>query len=173
MAKYQFKDTEELHFELLPEGEYAFKIMDAEEGIQKSRGVTNGSQYIECKIAVGRSGKIVAIIKERIIFHDSMDWKTDQWLRCINFNAGKLGRGDMVDITPETVIGCRGWAKIIQTIWEKKNEKNEVIETKTLNKVGNWLTSKGTLERDMELVALKFPGGKEFDPFETESDEAF
>ena len=167
MAKYQFKDSEELRFELLPEGEYAFKIMDAEEGVQ-TRGKTNGSDFIKITLAIGIAGKIAAQWPEKIIFHESLDWKTDQWLRCINFNGGKLGKGDMVDITPETVIGCRGYIKVVVETYT-----NASGEEKDINKVGFWLTGKEPLPRDMELVALKFPGGKEFDPFATESDEAF
>lgn len=167
MAKYQYKDSEELHFELLPEGEYAFKIMDAEEGVQ-TKGKTNGSDFIKITLAIGRGGKIVAQWPEKIIFHESLDWKTDQWLRCINFNNGKLGKGDMVDITPETVIGCRGYIKVVV-----EKYTNASGEEKEINKVAYWLTGKGTLERDMDLVALKFPGGKESDPFDSQADEPF
>lgn len=159
MAKYQYKDSEELSFELLPAGDYAFKIIDAEEGMQ-TKGKTAGSEFISIKIAFGRQGKIVAQWSEKIIFHESIDWKTDQWLRCINFNGGKLSKGEMVDITPQTVIGCRGHVSVIQETYVKQGTGEEKI----INKVDKWLTTKGVLERDVDLVALKFPAS-EPDPF--------
>lgn len=165
MAKYQYKDSEELSFELLPSGDYAFKIIDAEEGIQTS-GKTSGSEFIKITIAFGRNGKLVAQWPEKIIFHPSMEWKVDHWLRCINFNGGKLSKGDMVEITPQTVVGCRGYAKVFQETYTNKSD-----EEKTINKVEKWLTDKGVLERDVDLVAQKFPAS-EPDPFDS-GDEPF
>lgn len=163
MAKYTYQDSEELNFELLPAGDYAFKIMDAEEGIQ-TKGKTSGSEFIEVKIAIGKAGKIAALWREKIIFHDSVVWKTDAFLRCINFNGGKMAKGEQIDIIPETVVGCRGWAHVVV-----EKYTNAGGEEKEINKVGSWLGSKGMLERDMKLVQSKFPVN-EPDPFATEED---
>lgn len=169
MAKYTYQDSEELNFELLPAGDYAFKIMDAEEGIQ-TKGKTSGSEFIAVKIAIGKGGKIAAQWTEKVIFHDSIVWKTDGFLRCINFNGGNMAKGEQVEITPETVVGCRGWAHVVVDKYT-----NASGEEKEINKVGSWLSSKGVLERDMQLAQTKFPV-QPVDPFadstETE-DEPF
>jgi len=160
MPKHVFQDSENLAWELLKPGVYAFKVMDAADGIQKA-GKTAGSDFLDVKIAIGDKSGIKAQWTEKIIFHPNLQWKTDTFLKSINFNGGNMAKGQEVDVCRETIVGCRGHAKIIVETYEKDGEPKEV------NKVGSWMTDQAKLDRDMKLVKeVCSPAPAEPDPFD-------
>lgn len=160
MAKYTFQDNEPLQFELLQPGVYQIKIVDAVEGIQKG-GKTGGSEFINVKVAVGDKNGIRAQWSEKIIFHQDLEWKVDCFLRCINFAGGNLAKGQDLEVTPQTVVGCRGHVKVAV-----EKYTNGSGEEKEINKVTAWLCDKPAIERDMALVRSKFPEPSQTDPFD-------
>ena len=166
MPKHTFQDSENLAWELLPAGNYTFKIMGAEDGIQKG-GKTAGCEYLSVKIGIGDKSGLKAQWSEKIIFTDSLTWKTDTFLKSINFNGGEMSKGQDVDVCQATVVGCRGHAKVIVETYEKDGEEKQI------NKVGAWLTDKEKLPRDIDQLKAVCGPVNEPDPFDNKADEPF
>jgi hypothetical protein len=148
MPKFQFQNREMPVFELIPDGDYEFKITGAESSISKG-AATKGCDQMEMKVDCGK-----AIIPDTLIFpayDDDGNLQTDAKVAkfleakidCFLKSTGLASQsGEMVDITPEAVLGLRGWARI-KTEKFKKNDGTDGLS----NKVHFYITTKSKLPR--------------------------
>lgn len=111
-----FKNQENQSFELLPEGDYVFTVIEMESGIQTGNGKTAGSPFWELKLKI--EGKN-AHVWERLIDHESCSFKIDTFLKstgaapqagvAFEFDAAAAESAGVLHIDP---VGLRGWCKL-------------------------------------------------------------
>jgi hypothetical protein len=131
MPTYTFTDHEAKVYEMVADGDYILEVVDADISISKG-DATKGSEQLELKVQVqGRPG---ATFRETLIFHESVTWKIDLFLKSTGWGAKK---GEEVELTPENVIGLRGWATVFVDTYKEKKK----------NKVRVWLTDKPKIPR--------------------------
>lgn len=153
MAKLVWDSSrEQVPFEVVPKGDYNFKIIDAEEGIMNSKGVTNGCDFLKITIGIGGAdGSLRTAFKEQLIFHENTYWKVQDMLKSVNFNGGNLDDGNEIELCAANIVGYRGRARV--GIREYKDKADEL---KQVNEVVKFLDEK-KLPRDIELAKKKFP----------------
>lgn len=113
MPKYIFQDSENLTFETIPEGDYPFEIVDADEAVQ-SQGKTKGSDVINLKVRIFKDDTFaekLAQWKEQLIFHSSCFWKVDTFMKACGLARGSV-KGEEIEVTDKNILGRRGWCGV-------------------------------------------------------------
>jgi len=148
MPKFTNQDNQA--FIVHPPGDYVFRVVGMESGIQTGSGKTAGSPYWELKLAIEDNGGCVF---ERLIDHPSCGWKIDTFLKSTNaapptgtafeFEADTAESAGCLWIDP---IGLRGHCHLIV----EEYTKTGTTEKRTRNKVAAFLTDKPKLPRHVE-----------------------
>lgn len=144
MPKHTFDTPTEGTFEHIT-GEFPFEVIAFEAGIQGGTGPTKGSDCIELKckfFADDTFTKPLAQWTEKLIFHESIGWKINNFTDCANMliDGRKPKPGEGVDFSEESCIGLRGWAKC-------EPESSRTDKTKIYNRVKQWLITKPKLAK--------------------------
>lgn len=135
MPKHIFRDEENRTFELLPDGDYIVEVAKAELGISNG-AKTRGSEQLELTL---RSEPHGITLYETLIFHESVDWKIDNFIKCMNLCAVK---GQDIELTPENILGVRGWITV----------GTEEYQGKKRNRIKVWITNKPKLPRNTPAI---------------------
>lgn len=132
---------------LHPPGDYKFRVVGMESGIQTGTGKTVGSPYWELKLAIEEKGGVVF---ERLIDHPSSNWKIDTFLKCtaaapptgtpFEFEQQAAEAAGVLWVNP---VGLRGWAHLVVDEYTP----NGSTEKRKRNKVGTFYTDKPKLPR--------------------------
>lgn len=148
MPGYTF--TNQDSFELLAEGDYQFRVVGVDSGIMNSKGITNGSDYVDLKLKFFNSaGKPKAMWTEKLILHESCFWKIDSFIKASNFlvDGNPPKEGDALELNEDTLVGLQGWARVCINKYTNKQD-----EQKENNRVDHWLTDAEKHPRDMSHV---------------------
>lgn len=146
MPGYKFGDSENFSY-LIPDGDYIWQIIGVEFGVQRGTGPTNGSDNVGLKIAFYNGDKKAAQWTETLIFHPSLFWKIDTFLKSGNYKVGADGKysatgralreNEQVNFESDDLLGLRGWCSVKEhTYNEKKNSR-----------VDKWLTDREKLPK--------------------------
>lgn len=145
-----FTNQDNQAFILHPPGDYIFRVVGMESGIQTGSGKTAGSPYWELKLSIEGKGGVVF---ERLIDHPSCGWKIDTFLKStgaapppgtpFEFEADTAESAGCLWINP---IGLRGHAHLIVDEYQKTGSTEKMKR----NKVGAFLTDKPKLPRHVE-----------------------
>jgi hypothetical protein len=152
MPSFQFQDSDNKTFEVLPPGDYIAEVKGVEFGI--SRGAkTGGSDDMTLKLAIDDHPG--ATIEETLIFHESCGWKIDTFVKSMNLLIGGKppAKGDPIEFTEPMVKGLRGWVTV-------KNEPGRKDPTKLFNRIAVFITNKEKLVKRVDL-----PSSEELPPF--------
>jgi hypothetical protein len=166
--KYITTTDEVQQFELLKHGsEWPFEIVNSETAIApQNAGKIRGCDQTELRVKFFTDAtftKPVGMWTENLTFpHDGTDADTAQFLRgminaFIKCTGIASGPGVEVDLSPKSVTGLRGWAKVKVRRYERKGEEKGK-GTGEANQVSNWLT-------DREKFPRNTPPAVESDPF--------
>ncbi len=146
-----FKDSENRSYVLLPAGDYVFRVVEMESGIQ-DKGKTAGSPFWELKLQI--EGKD-AIVFERLIDHRDTDWKIDTFLKssgaapakghAFEFDQQAAAAADCLWINP---VGLRGWCKLEVDEYTKPGTTTATKK----NKVAVFYTDRPKLPRHQEMA---------------------
>lgn len=155
MPTFTFGDSDNT-FEILPAGEYPFEIIGADSAMVSS-GKLAGSEKLELKVLIYTDPTFTAkrtLVHESLIFAQSCFWRIDTFVKAANLlvNGHPPRRDDAIELTPETVVGLRGWCRLkIEEYDSKKTGKKEQT-----NRVDIWMTDKP------KLAAAKQPDPDDF-----------
>lgn len=155
MPTFTFGDSDNT-FELLPAGEYPFEVISADSAMVAS-GKLAGSEKLELKLMIYTDASFAAkrsLVHESLIFAPSCFWRIDTFVKSANLlvNGHPPRRDDAIELTPETVVGLRGWCRLkIEEYDSKKTGKKEQT-----NRVDIWMTDKP------KLAAAKQPDPDDF-----------
>src|SRR5688572_27113958 len=133
MPGYTFTNSENFSY-VIPNGEYRWQVVGVEFGIQSGRGVTNGSDNVDLKLAFFKDDKKAAQWTETLIFHPSLFWKIDTFLKSANYKVGADGKysadgrvlreGEAVNFEADDLMGLRGWCSVAEHEYNgKKNSR--------------------------------------------------
>jgi hypothetical protein len=152
MPKASFQTPEPPLFEKL-KGKYPFEVVGFDQSISKG-GKTGGSEVMELKVKFFKDATFtqpIAQWTEKLIFHESTQWKVNQFAVCANlqFNGRPVQPGDDVDYNEHTTVGLRGWALCEPEV--SKDQKNEDGTPKTYNRVQVWLTNEPKLAKVVSI----------------------
>jgi hypothetical protein len=147
--------AESMSFELLPKGDYPWQVVGCDFEISKGRE-TIGSDVMVLKVAFYKDDKFehkLAQWSENLIFHESIAWKLNVFIKCSNLliDGKPPEHGAEIEWTPELVIGLRGWATVGSRVHKDDVNKPEA-EKRKYNQVVSWLTNKAKIPR-AEVVA--------------------
>lgn len=171
-----FKDQDNKTYELPPEGDYAFEVVECESGIQTGNGKTAGSPYWELKLELSvRNGK--APIWERLIDHPSCDWKIDTFMKCTGANT-EIKKGEPFEFDLHAAessgakwidpIGLRGWLAVVHEDYTPKNGGKPGKRAR----VGVFYTDRAKLPRAQKAKPASKPAPSETTPeFDPLSDD--
>ena len=113
----QYKSGQQQQGELLPEGDYPFKV---EAAVLKTS--SSGNEMIELRLRLPKGG----VAFENLVFTESSGWKIDQF----RVSVGELVLPDeMVELNPSDCLDKTGWAHIVVDEYQGKKK----------NKVGSFL----------------------------------
>jgi len=159
MPKHIYKNRQREVFELLQAGKYYFKVLDAREGMQ-AQGVTNGAPFLEVRIGfANRDGKLTTAFWEKLIFHESIEWKVDRFLESIHWEGLEPDQELELDIKPVDTIGRRGLCEIeVNRYTDKSGQPREN------NRIKQWLIG-DKFEIDTNLRAEWMEKNAPADPF--------
>lgn len=128
---------------LLPEGDFIFEVTKFECGISNG-GKTSGSDKYEVTVKIEQHGNT---IKENLIDHPSCAWKLDCFVKCCGVTIAKGERFEFRqdlaqanDCRWVNPIGLRGWCRIIQESYQRKDGKPG-----TANRIAVFYTDKEKL----------------------------
>jgi hypothetical protein len=118
--------------EVAPDGEYIVTV----EGYEK--GLTKKQSHVIYNLTLSIEGH-PARVEDGIVLCESMDWKTEAFLKA----TGRLGGGVNLDVSKDEddriLKGARGWARIGTEKWtDKRDGKTEHKK----NIVIDWLPGK-------------------------------
>jgi hypothetical protein len=143
----KFTNQENQAFIVHPPGDYVFRVVAMESGIQTGNGKTAGSPYWELKLAIEQKG---GVIFERLIDHPSCSWKIDTFLKCtgaapevdapFEFEVDAAQAAGCVWINP---VGLRGHCHLIVDEYTPTGK----TEKQRRNKVATFHTDKPKLSR--------------------------
>jgi hypothetical protein len=105
MPKFTYKAEPNKSFELLPDGDYLVEILEADPCISQANKY-RGAEQFEIKFRDSKSG---AEFLDWLTFHAELEWKVDNFISCFNFPVVK---GEEIDITPDDLIGRKGWVRV-------------------------------------------------------------
>lgn len=159
----KFNDSENRAFVLLKPGDYVYRVLSMEHGLQTGTGKTAGSPYWELKLQI--EGDAGGLVFERLIDHEVCAFKIDTFLKSAGA-APPLGTAfEFVEEAAEAAgclhidpIGLRGWCHITQEDFTKRGETKPMKK----NKVGTFLTDRPKLpraERPPEEAPASAPAG--------------
>jgi hypothetical protein len=137
MPAHKFRNEKPKTYEILPDGEYLCEVVEADQAFSQG-AATRGSEQIDIKLKSVEHG---ATFFETLIFHPNTDWKVDLFINCFNLAPAKIG--EEVQLTPEAIIGCKGWVKVFTDEYNGKKK----------NKVRTFLTDKEKFPRPQPVAA--------------------
>jgi hypothetical protein len=115
-----YKSGQQQAGELLPEGDYPFKIEAA-----TLKTSSAGNEMIELRLRLPKGG----VAFDNLVFTDSSSWKIDQF----RVSIGELILPDeQVEVYPSELLQKTGWAHIVVDEYQGKKR----------NKVGSYLEPK-------------------------------
>ena len=135
MPGYKFTNSENFSYRVEP-GKCRFEVIGVEFGIQ-SGGKTNGSDNVDLKLAFYRDDKKIAQWTETLIFHESIYWKIDTFLKAANYLVdGKPPKeGAELNFEQSDMLGLCGYCMV-----EDNKFKNKAGVECVNSRVGQWLT---------------------------------
>jgi hypothetical protein len=149
-----FRNQDNQSFVLLPPGDYVFRVVGMESGIQTGTGKTAGSPFWEFKLMIEGKG---ANVYERLIDHESTGWKIDTFLKCTGQTPPVNAPFEFEEQAAEAAgvhwinpIGLRGHCALIVEEFTKTGQ----TEKKKKNRVSVFYTDKPKLPRHEAAPAL-------------------
>lgn len=151
-----FNDSENM-VQLVPEGDYRFKVVQFDEGIS-SGAKTAGSTMFKSKLQIelSKPGEQGPTLFENFIDHSATAWRIDTFLKSCGV---KIPKGAAFEFDRETAIrkkalhvnpyGLRGWCRLVVEDYKPSNS----TQTKQKNKVAAFYTDKEKLPRDASIAA--------------------
>ena len=143
MPGYKFGNSENFSYQV-PPGDYRWQVIGVEFGIQRGSGVTNGSDNMDVKLAFYKDGKKDAQWTETMIFHESIFWRLDTFLKSGNYKVGADGRydpngrvpkeGEELNFEADDIMGLQGWATVEDNKYKGKDGAERVN-----SRVARWL----------------------------------
>lgn len=104
MPTFKYTNQPNKKFELLPDGDYLLEIVAAEPKISQ-QAKYRGSPQIEMTFRTPDGAEF----SEWLTFHEELNWKVDNFLTCFNYGVKE---GQEIDVTPEGVMGLRGYCAV-------------------------------------------------------------
>ncbi len=115
---YKAGNAEQRSFTVLPAGEYAFRVLDAEE-----KRSSNGNDMIALKLDVYDDKGKQAVVYDNLVFNEKAQWKVDHFLK----SCGMLPEeGSEVNLSANEFIGYEGKVKLRVGKNNKDQDRNEV-----------------------------------------------
>jgi hypothetical protein len=149
MPSVTFTDQENISpSELIAAGDYTFEVIKCD-AVIRNGGKTNGCDAFDFQIRIEKHPGCT--IWEDITFgYEKLQWKLDTFLKSANFlfNGKPLVKGQAFDITPEDMIGLRGWCTV-----KVEDYKATTGEMRKTNRVAVWITNKEKLARNAPAPA--------------------
>ena len=116
---HTYQEPEDKEFVVVEAGDYQVEVKKVETGIANS-GKLSGSQKIT--VFLKPKGQ-EALVRDDLFDAPTMSWKNDRFVKCFNMRANP---GEAIEFTSASLVGLRGWVRIIKEKSTKGNDFNKV-----------------------------------------------